>query len=493
MASDETTEFLAELYNQAAKDDESPKETAQRINKNLRGLSRRDLMKASGGVGLGALLGGGSIAATQTGAADPSTSDSDGNVGLPGDRVDVFSDGIDANSIETEQLLNRSLPVRVYQDGSETVAETASQEFRNSDAAQVVRSVLDSLGDGVEFKFQPGEYPWETAIAIQETNIHIHGTVSWEQGGTSGSGAQIYANSAISHFISFGNHFNTVHDIGFSGGGNVGSAAIINNGRDNQIGPRVGIRNTNRGVEVKNINCWIFNNWIEIMQGDGVRVNPDSSSYNDLYIIDNLFYDNTNDVAVSADFGWIKMRGNRAVESEHFFNIFGGQLDHVIARDNTHRGHSGRAYRIGSDVTHFKIFGDSLDGESTTENFLTTTSGSTTDGDCKAVDVTAENITGSMFVEDGGGWAKRQTSGYVVENTGPETQSGDGSTATFQIPHGLDETPTARNVWPESEDAAGDWWVSGVGSTNIELTYASAPPSGTDNLTWGFEASVGAN
>lgn len=104
MASDETTAFLAELYNQAAKEDESPKETAQRINKNLRGLSRRDLMKASGGVGLGAILGGGSIAATQGAGAQPSTSDSDGNVGIPSDRVDVFSDGINANSIDTEAL-----------------------------------------------------------------------------------------------------------------------------------------------------------------------------------------------------------------------------------------------------------------------------------------------------------------------------------------------------------------------------------------------------
>lgn len=93
-SSDETAQFLESLYREAAKEGESPEETAQRISQNLRGFSRRDLMKAGGGVGLGALLGGGSYAATQTGAADPSTSDSDGNVGTESDPVDAWIEGL---------------------------------------------------------------------------------------------------------------------------------------------------------------------------------------------------------------------------------------------------------------------------------------------------------------------------------------------------------------------------------------------------------------
>lgn len=57
-------------------------------------FSRRDVMKVGGGVGLGALLGGGSLAATQSSSADPSTSDSDGNVGTPSDPVDAWIEGL---------------------------------------------------------------------------------------------------------------------------------------------------------------------------------------------------------------------------------------------------------------------------------------------------------------------------------------------------------------------------------------------------------------
>jgi len=78
--------------------------------------------------------------------------------------------------------------------------------------------------------------------------------------------------------------------------------------------------------------------------------------------------------------------------------------------------------------------------------------------------------------------------GYVTENAGTDTQSGDGTTTVFTIAHGLNETPIVANVWAESADANGDFYVSGKDGTNIEITYASAPPSGTNNLTWGFEA-----
>jgi len=80
--------------------------------------------------------------------------------------------------------------------------------------------------------------------------------------------------------------------------------------------------------------------------------------------------------------------------------------------------------------------------------------------------------------------------GYVTENQGTSTQSGDGTTTVFTIAHGLDETPTIANVWAESADANGDFYVSNKDSSNIEITYASAPASGTNNLTWGFEARV---
>lgn len=87
-----------------------------------------------------------------------------------------------------------------------------------------------------------------------------------------------------------------------------------------------------------------------------------------------------------------------------------------------------------------------------------------------------------------GPWTVKRNIGYVTENSGSETQSGDGSTSTFTIAHGLDETPSFASVDPGSGDADGDFHVSNVDGTNIELTYSSAPASGTDNLTWYWRA-----
>jgi hypothetical protein len=68
------------------------------------GLTRRQIL------GIGATLAGsgalGGFAATEAinpAQAQADTGDSDGNVGLPTDRVDVFADGIDSNSLNTDE------------------------------------------------------------------------------------------------------------------------------------------------------------------------------------------------------------------------------------------------------------------------------------------------------------------------------------------------------------------------------------------------------
>lgn len=62
-------------------------------------VSRRDALALAGGALVGGAAGGGLVGSA---AADASTSDSDGDVGLPGDRVDVFADGVSANSVTTD-------------------------------------------------------------------------------------------------------------------------------------------------------------------------------------------------------------------------------------------------------------------------------------------------------------------------------------------------------------------------------------------------------
>lgn len=74
-------------------------------------------------------------------------------------------------------------------------------------------------------------------------------------------------------------------------------------------------------------------------------------------------------------------------------------------------------------------------------------------------------------------------------NRGNDTQSGDGTSTTFTIAHGLDGTPKYVDVKPGTEDASTDFWLD-AGGTNITINYAAAPPSGTNNLSWYWEAEL---
>lgn len=114
------------------------------------GLTRRQIL------GIGATLAGsgalGGYAATE--AIDPAqaqadTGDSDGNVGLPTDRVDVFADGIDSNSLSTDQLISESIPtlVRLFHDETGDVVaisrDSDSVVDSGSDATTVIQSAID--------------------------------------------------------------------------------------------------------------------------------------------------------------------------------------------------------------------------------------------------------------------------------------------------------------------------------------------------------------
>jgi hypothetical protein len=79
--------------------------------------------------------------------------------------------------------------------------------------------------------------------------------------------------------------------------------------------------------------------------------------------------------------------------------------------------------------------------------------------------------------------------GYVTENSGTATFSGNGSQTTFTIAHGLAGTPNVVNVTPASNDAKGSFYVT-VDATNIYVNYATAPPSGTNNVVLYWSASV---
>jgi hypothetical protein len=98
------------------------------------------------------------------------------------------------------------------------------------------------------------------------------------------------------------------------------------------------------------------------------------------------------------------------------------------------------------------------------------------------------NTAGNLYVTGGSGTIHHNV-GYVTENGGTATFSGNGSTKTFTIAHGLASTPTKVLVTAGSDAAKGDFYVT-ADATNITVTYATAPPTGTNNVILNWYAEV---
>lgn len=83
--------------------------------------------------------------------------------------------------------------------------------------------------------------------------------------------------------------------------------------------------------------------------------------------------------------------------------------------------------------------------------------------------------------------SSKQTPNLPASNA---TASGDGSKTTFSLAHALDEAPRSAVVTPTSADAAGSFWVSEKTAEAVEITYTSAPPAGSDNLSFDLVVSL---
>jgi hypothetical protein len=75
-----------------------------------------------------------------------------------------------------------------------------------------------------------------------------------------------------------------------------------------------------------------------------------------------------------------------------------------------------------------------------------------------------------------------------IEEMGQATFSGDGTATTFSINHTLGVAPSRAFIQAHSGDASGDSWVSNMTASVIEITFAAAPASGTDNIVLGYYA-----
>jgi parallel beta-helix repeat protein len=112
---------------------------------------------------------------------------------------------------------------------------------------------------------------------------------------------------------------------------------------------------------------------------------------------------------------------------------------------------------------------------------------------CPYNEIVYNNVEGNLIagirLDTVTGVVLRGNIGYATENGGTATFSGNGSTKTFTIAHGLASTPTKVLVTAGSDAAKGDFYAT-ADATNITVTYGTAPPSGTNNVVLNWYAEV---
>jgi len=148
------------------------------------GLSRRQILQVGAALGVGSVAGGLSASElVRKVRADASTSDGDGNVGLPGDRVDVFAEGVDANSVNTDIAYTISQTVFVRTDGDDTNDGLSTSEPKATIQAAVDDAPIPGSGGLVEIDVGSGTF--SSGVQIAE-NVAADGVVI--NGSTDGSG-----------------------------------------------------------------------------------------------------------------------------------------------------------------------------------------------------------------------------------------------------------------------------------------------------------------
>lgn len=98
---------------------------------------------------------------------------------------------------------------------------------------------------------------------------------------------------------------------------------------------------------------------------------------------------------------------------------------------------------------------------------------------CTSLPKIFDNGANSIFM--------RENKGYMTENFGIKSASGNGVAVTFVIPHGLSVTPNFVSITPMTANTSLSIYSLDLNVNNIVITYNAAPPEGTNNLTWAWE------
>jgi Flp pilus assembly protein TadG len=161
-----------------------------------RAALRELLTEQNGGSVAGAAAGATAVAGVGTAVANPSTTDSDGDVGLPGDRTDVFADGVDSAVVHNDR----------YNDGVNalgTLTLDATIELDPSNGNLVTGNIQAFSRNQIDFPTVPAGFTFHLAISgdSQSSELVFGKSVTWDGG--SAPAAEIDSNTHFYRFTTY--------------------------------------------------------------------------------------------------------------------------------------------------------------------------------------------------------------------------------------------------------------------------------------------------
>lgn len=100
-------------------------------------------------------------------------------------------------------------------------------------------------------------------------------------------------------------------------------------------------------------------------------------------------------------------------------------------------------------------------------------------------------LFGGAFVptiQQGNTWVDNSNVSHQSSQEGSASFSGDGTTVSFPVTHLIGSTPSVAIPAPTSAAAGATHWVSAKSATTFTITFAVAPASGTNNVTFDWMA-----
>jgi len=175
--------------------------------------------------------------------------------------------------------------------------------------------------------------------------------------------------------------------------------------------------------------------------------------------------------------------------------ILVGSDGNLITGNLSAAGGTGAAGSVGVRIAgdYNKVIGNKFTlGGGSNNNAIFVASGDRNvihDNDIVSASTGGINDSGTNTIRHSNNWGTSDAALAPGRARGRSTQSGDGATTAFTISHGLYTTPASVSVTAGHAAARGDFHVT-VSSTQITVTFGTAPVAGASNVVLNWQAEV---